>query len=95
VDSQLLDQLVPLVAIVFGCAIVLIPIIGFTLRFALKPTMETWLQLKGQGPASSPQVEVLERRLASVEQQLEQMHNSFERITAERDFDRKLTAPNS
>jgi hypothetical protein len=85
-------ELIPLVAILTGGLIVLIPVIGFTARYVLKPFEETltrYLQVRG----ADDSVRIMERRLALVEQQLETMESTLNRIADAADFHRELRAP--
>jgi hypothetical protein len=63
------DLLVPIIAIVIGGLIVLVPIAGLTLRFALKPALDSFLRARGTF-ASTEEVRRLEERLAAVESEL-------------------------
>lgn len=64
---EVLELLIPIVAILFGSIIVLIPIAGLTLRFALKPAMEAYAKVR---EVNAPDLRQLEQRIAAVEAQL-------------------------
>ncbi|HVE85937.1 MAG TPA: hypothetical protein VND93_23940 [Myxococcales bacterium] len=49
---------------------VLIPVAGWTLRFALKPVVEAMMLARGRG-ASRDEIAVLEKRIALLERELE------------------------
>lgn len=55
--------------IVFGMSAVLIPVAGFTLKFALMPLVVAYGRARGSG-GSGPDSERLERRVLELEQQL-------------------------
>ena len=81
-----------LLSVFMGISIVLIPVLGITARFALKPTVEAlsrFFDKKGSDDA----VSILERRMALMEQQLESIESSVQRIADTAEFDHKLTAP--
>lgn len=81
-----------LLAVFMGISIVLIPVLGITARFALKPTVEAlskFFDKKGSDEA----VSILERRMALIEQQLESIESNVQRLVETADFDRKLAAP--
>ena len=61
-------DLVGLVAVFMGCLTVLIPIAGFTARFALKPVTEAIARMRESGNAGET-VRMLERRIALLEQE--------------------------
>lgn len=82
-------DLIELVAVIMGVSIVLIPVIGLTARFALKPTVEAlskFFDVRG----SQEVVALLERRMALLEQQVEVVESSVQRLGDARDFDRQL-----
>jgi len=78
-----------IVAIIMVFSVVLVPIIGFTARFALKPLVEA---LSGffERKAVEETVAVLERRMAFMEQQLEGLQDSVDRLAEVSDFHREL-----
>lgn len=83
------DNLIGLVAVVMGCSMVLIPILGFTARYALKPTMEAieqFMRSKGTDDA----LRIQERRLDLMEQQLEQVEHRVRDLLRAQKFDRQL-----
>ena len=59
-------DLTALVAVIMGTSIVLVPVIGLTARFALKPTVEA-LGRFFEGKGTEESVTIVERRLALVE----------------------------
>ena len=82
-------DLVGLVATIMGISIVLIPVVGLTARFALKPTVEAlsrFFEHKGLDET----VGILERRMALMEQQIESMESSVRRLAEASEFDRQL-----
>ena len=82
-------DLVSLVATILGISIVLIPVMGVTARFALKPTAEALSRFfDHQGLTDT--VRVLERRLDFQAHQIDAMENQLRRLTEGSDFDRKL-----
>ena len=85
-------ELIPLVAIVMGISVVLVPVLGFTARYVLRPFEETLTRYL-QARASDDSVRIVERRLALMEQQLETMESTLDRIADAADFHRELRAP--
>jgi len=82
---------VSLVAVVMGTSIVLIPVIGLTVRFALKPLVEArarWMELQSEGNTNR----LLEQRVALLEAQLGQVEGSLGRVLDEQEFHRKLAS---
>jgi len=83
------DNIVGLVAVIMVFSIVLVPVIGLTARFALKPTMEAmshFFEQKGMEET----VRILERRVGLMEQQLEHMENELDKVAEVQRFDRQL-----
>jgi uncharacterized membrane protein len=84
-------DLTAIVAIVMGMLTVLIPIAGLTARFALKPVVESLARLFDSRTVEDT-VEITERRVALLEQQIESLEDTVKRLQEERDFDRELQA---
>lgn len=82
-------DLVGLLAVFMGISVVLVPVIGLTARFALKPTVEAlsrFFDKRGNDEAIS----IMERRMALMEMQMESMETTVDRISETSDFDQKL-----
>jgi hypothetical protein len=86
------SDLVPLVATVMGISVILVPVIGFTARYVLRPFQDALAQYV-DGRAGDDSVRILERRMALMEQQLEGMETTLNRIADAADFHRELRAP--
>ncbi|MFO8175773.1 MAG: hypothetical protein ACQET1_07920 [Gemmatimonadota bacterium] len=80
-----------IVAVVMGISIVLVPVIGLTARFALKPTVEA-LSRVFESKGTEESVQMLEQRLSLMEQQLDAMESSLRRIEETSRFDAQLRA---
>lgn len=82
-------DLTALVAVLMGISVVLIPIIGITARFALKPTVEALAKLfEHKGVEES--VGILERRMALLEQQIDSLDGSVKQLVEVSEFHRAL-----
>ena len=84
-------DLTALLAVFMGTSIVLIPIIGLTARFALKPTVEAlskFFEKKGSDEA----VLILERRMALIEHQMEAIESNVRTLAEAADFDQRLAS---
>jgi len=82
-------DLTSIISVVMGISIVLIPVIGLTARFALKPTVEALSRVfEGRGQEES--VQMLERRVALLEQQVDAMEGSLGRLEEATRFDAQL-----
>ena len=87
-------ELIPLVAVVMGISVVLVPVIGFTARYVLRPFEETLTRYL-QARAADDSVRILERRLSLMEQQLETMESTLNRVADAADFHRELRTPHT
>ncbi|MHB1194014.1 MAG: hypothetical protein ACYC6F_13310 [Longimicrobiales bacterium] len=82
-------DLTALLAVFMGISIVLVPVIGITARFALKPTVEALSRLfEHRGMEDS--VAILERRMALLEQQMESLDGSVKRLAEVAEFHQAL-----
>ena len=88
------EVLVPILAILVGGTAVLVPIVGITARFALKPVIDTYLRAR-ESVGSEQRLALTEQRLALVEEQLHMLEREQERLAAESEFQRQLGAPRS
>lgn len=82
-------NLTEILAVLLGMSVVLIPIIGLTARFALKPTVEAFSRLF-EGRGTNEALNILERRVALMESQVESIESNVRRLTEATDFDRHL-----
>lgn len=87
-----LEILVPITAILVAGTAVIIPILGITARFALKPVVEAFARLK-ESQGSGERQALMEQRLALLEEQLHAMAREQQRLLEEADFHRQLEGP--
>ena len=85
-------DLVSLIATILGISIVLIPVIGLTARFALKPVVEALARVF-ESRSADETVRILERRVELQEQQIEALQASIQKLSETQEFDRQLAAP--
>lgn len=81
-----------LVATILGISVILVPVIGLTARFALKPTVEALSRLF-ENRSASQTVQLLERRMALHEQEIEVLQQGLRSLNDARAFDRQLGTP--
>ena len=91
-DPVMIEAMIPIVAIVMGMLTVLIPITGFTLRFALKPIAESVAKMR-EGEGASRMLSLVEQRVALLEQQIAGVDTSIERLVEADEFRARLEAP--
>lgn len=80
---------VGLAGVVMGTLIILIPVAGLTLRFAIKPIVET-LGAARQSPQLEERLSALESRFALMESQMDGTEAELRRLSEESDFRREL-----
>src|SRR3954471_11854822 len=88
-------NLTSLTAIVMGMLVVLIPIAGLTLRFAIKPITESLARFRESG-ADREKVDLLERRMQLIELEMhgiEGMRTDLARALEAAEFQRQLREP--
>ena len=83
---------VGLAGVVMGTLIVLIPVAGVTLRFALKPISEAVVAFRSSQGAAR-EMELLEKRVAYLEQQNSNLESQVERLAEVVEFHDRLEAP--
>ena len=84
-------DLTALVATVLGISIVLVPVIGITARFALKPTVEA-LSRFFDNRSTDEHLQILERRLELQEQEIELLQHTVRALSEGREFERQLSS---
>ncbi len=87
-------DIVAVIGVIGGISIVLIPIIGLTARFALKPTVEA-LSRVFEGKRDDDSIELLEKRIALIEQHVDIMEPSMHRLAEVSEFHTQLKAVES
>ncbi len=85
-------DLTSLVAVILGISIVLVPVIGLTARFALKPAVEALARVF-EARELDETVRILERRVQLQEDQIESLQSRVQQLSEARDFERQLAAP--
>lgn len=85
-----MDPVIP--QIIAAVGIVLIPSIGLTARFALKPIVEAIVRLRDAFPAATAAPAQVDRRIAALEDEMRQLREGFERLASAVEFDAQLRA---
>jgi uncharacterized small protein (DUF1192 family) len=79
-----------IIAVAGGILIVLLPVAGLTARFALKPLIETIAKVM-QARQGTEAVQLVERRVALLEQELASMRAEMQQVGDAKDFYRRLS----
>ncbi len=82
-------DLTGIIAVIMGISIVLIPVIGLTARFALKPVVEALAHASDRRERDETQ-RILEQRIALLESQMEGMEHLVARLEETSSFDAQL-----
>ena len=83
-------DLTSLLAVFMGISIVLVPVIGLTARFALKPAVEALSHLFDKKGVDDS-IAILERRMALMETQMESLDSSIRRLAEVGEFHMALS----
>ncbi|MFQ5747332.1 MAG: hypothetical protein ACE5HF_08965 [Gemmatimonadota bacterium] len=87
-----MQDIIPLAGIGMVTLLVGIPILGLTIRFALRPIAESVSLLRsGQGAATTN--ENVEKRLAALEDQMAEVGSGLQRLAEAVEFQARLAAP--
>jgi hypothetical protein len=85
-------DLTAVVAVFMGTLIVLIPVAGVTIRFAIKPIAEAMARMnESQGAAE--QMKLMQQRMELMEHQLGAMESEMHRVKEVTEFTAQLKAP--
>jgi len=78
------DILVPILAILVGGAVVLMPLAALCARFALKPILEAIAEVRGTGGRGASAVQ--ERRLEVLEAEVQNLRHTVQELNAAERF---------
>lgn len=88
-DPDIIENITGLVAVLLGTAIVLIPVLALSARFALKPVIEAIIRLRqSQGAAQDSAVQ--DRRISLLEAEVQNLQQAIHSLTEAEDFRRRL-----
>lgn len=79
-----------IIAIVATFLVVFVPVAGITLRIAVKPVAEAFAKYM-QARQGTEELQLLERRLALLEQELGAVRSEVQHLSEEREFYRRLS----
>ena len=74
--EEILVMMIPILGVLVGGLIILIPIAGLTARFALKPMLDAYIAFR-RDVAQGSEVEALERRIALLEEEHREMQRAL------------------
>ena len=79
-------------AILFAGMVVLVPVLGLTLRFAIKPFFDTWAEIQ-RGQLRADQDSLQSRQINLLEAELQQVQNTLRTVVEAQEFQRQLASP--
>jgi hypothetical protein len=79
-------------AILFAGMVVLVPVLGLTLRFAIKPFFDTWADIQ-RGQIRGEQESLQTRQINLLEAELQQVQTALRSVVEAQDFQRQLADP--
>lgn len=82
-------NLTAIIAVFMGISVVLVPVLGLTARFALKPIVEA-LSRVFEGRGKDEQIQILEGRLGLLETHIETLESTVHRLEEGETFERQL-----
>lgn len=88
-NEEILYGVAAVLAVLLGGITVLIPVVGLTLRFALRPVLETWARMRS-APTPDGQTELLSRQVALLEAELQQVQHAVQGLVEGQDFQHSL-----
>ena len=88
-NQDIIFAMTGVLAVLLGGLVVLIPVLGLTIRFALRPLVDAWIQLRKDGALES-ETDLLRRQVHLLESELQQMQHSVQSLTEAQEFQRRL-----
>jgi hypothetical protein len=79
-------------SILFTGMVVLVPVLGLTLRFAIKPFFDSWLEVQ-RGRVAIDQDSLLARQVGVLEGELQEVQRTLQAVVDGQDFQRQLANP--
>lgn len=81
-------------SILFAGLVVLVPVLGFTLRLAIKPFFDSWAEIQRNRLANDQHVQ-LERQVNLLETEMHHVQDVLRSLVEAQDFQRQLADPGS
>lgn len=87
------DILPQIMAFLLAGVLLGVPIIAFSMRFALKPLVEAYIRLKETQQGGTGELPIIKQQLALVDQRLQALEDHVDRLDEVADFHRQLGKP--
>lgn len=90
-NPQNIGAMAGILAILLTGIIILVPVFGLTLRFALRPVVEAWTKIRSESVL--PQhTELLSRQISLLEAELQQVQQTLQHLVEAQDFQHQLNS---
>jgi septal ring factor EnvC (AmiA/AmiB activator) len=96
VNPAELEVLAPLIGFVVCAFVVSIPVVAFSARYAAKPVVDALVRLReaqGKTAATEERLQLQERRMTLLENELQHIGTTLERLADAERFHAQLAAP--
>ena len=88
------DLIVGSLAVIFVGLVVLVPVLGLTLRFAIKPFFDSWIEIQ-RARVATDRENLHERQLSLLDSEMQQMQSMLRSMMEAQEFQRQLQNPES
>ena len=88
-NPEILYGMTGMLAVLLGGIVVLVPVLGLTVRYALRPMIESWVKMK-TNPTLESQNELLARQVALLEAEVQHLQGTVQGLLEGQVFQRAL-----
>lgn len=89
-SEDIVYAIAAVLAVIFGGITILVPVLALTIRFALRPVIDSWARLK-QSPETEQERALVARRLDLLEAELQHVQHSVREVAEAEEFRRQLS----
>ena len=93
-NPEILYGMTGMLAVLLGGIVVLVPVLGLTVRYALRPMIESWVKMK-TNPTLESQNDLLARQVALLEAEVQHLQGTVQGLVEGQDFQRALQGEKS
>lgn len=88
-DIGTIHALTGVLAVLLGGLVLIIPIAGLTVRFAFRPIIQSWLEIK-ERQLASPSGDLLQQRVSLLEAEVQQLQHQLQAVSEADEFRRLM-----
>jgi len=93
-NPEIIYGMTGMLAVLLGGIVMLVPVLGLTVRYALRPVIESWVKMKAN-PTLESQNELLARQVALLEAEVQHLQGTVQGLVEGQDFQRALQGEKS